>query len=234
MKVRQLPVTDLIELVAPLIIFAEGKLSAGHDISDGGLIVCLLEMAIAGNCVFHVNIETPDEYPPEYLLFAEEVGWVLEVSEEYFSAVLQSFSDCEVPCFLIGQSLNSSTESRSVDGNTLYAVSVEGRVTLFALFFPNWVLTHSIFTQPFISIDNRLVFGGDRDGIAGIRSVWESFSYHIEKLQANEECAESERIVLAAGADPTYSVSFAPDFDICDVAVFEKGNPFSSFIITLQ
>lgn len=32
-----------------IFVFADRLLSAGHDISDGGLISCLLEMAFAGN-----------------------------------------------------------------------------------------------------------------------------------------------------------------------------------------
>lgn len=42
--------------------FAEGRITAGHDISDGGLIVCLLEMAIAGNAVFDVSIPVGREF----------------------------------------------------------------------------------------------------------------------------------------------------------------------------
>lgn len=77
-------------------------------------------------------------------------------------------------------------------------------------------------------MDDRLVFGADKEGIAGIRSVWEDFSYHIEKLQTNEGCAESEKAVLAAGADPIFQVSFTPDFDACDIAVFDRGEKFAS------
>lgn len=33
---------------------AEGKISAGHDISDGGIAVTLLEAAFAGNCGIQV------------------------------------------------------------------------------------------------------------------------------------------------------------------------------------
>ena len=30
-------------------------LTAGHDVSDGGVLICLLEMAFAGNCGVDVN-----------------------------------------------------------------------------------------------------------------------------------------------------------------------------------
>ena len=33
---------------------AQGKISAGHDISDGGITVTLLEAAFAGNCGIQV------------------------------------------------------------------------------------------------------------------------------------------------------------------------------------
>ena len=40
---------------------AERKLTAGHDISDGGLVTCLLEMAFAGSCGLCVDIATNDQ-----------------------------------------------------------------------------------------------------------------------------------------------------------------------------
>jgi len=38
----------------------DGLLCAGHDISDGGLITCLLEMAFAGNCSVEADFDTDD------------------------------------------------------------------------------------------------------------------------------------------------------------------------------
>lgn len=39
-----------------MIYFIERLLTAGHDVSDGGLISCLLEMAFAGNCGIEVDL----------------------------------------------------------------------------------------------------------------------------------------------------------------------------------
>ena len=36
-------------------------MTAGHDVSDGGLVTCLLEMAFAGNCGMCVDIVTSDQ-----------------------------------------------------------------------------------------------------------------------------------------------------------------------------
>lgn len=49
---------------------------ACHDISKGGLITTLLEMAFAGNCGLNINYDTPISLTAE--LFAEEAGWVIE------------------------------------------------------------------------------------------------------------------------------------------------------------
>lgn len=39
-------------------VFSDHLLSAGHDISDGGLISCLLEMAFAGNRGIDVKLSS--------------------------------------------------------------------------------------------------------------------------------------------------------------------------------
>ena len=76
---------------------------AGHDVSDGGLIITLLEMAFAGNCGLDVKIQgaTTD-------LFAEEVGLVIEggfESIEYFD-ILGRY---EVPCVLLGRTISTTS-----------------------------------------------------------------------------------------------------------------------------
>jgi phosphoribosylformylglycinamidine synthase len=40
------------------IFFPDRKLVSGHDISDGGLITCVLEMAFAGNCGIDIDISS--------------------------------------------------------------------------------------------------------------------------------------------------------------------------------
>jgi len=55
---------------------------AGHDRSDGGLVVCLLEMAFAGNCGLDIQLRGPGMAgkDPLHVLFAEELGMVVEYS----------------------------------------------------------------------------------------------------------------------------------------------------------
>lgn len=65
-------------------------ISAGHDISDGGLIVCSLEMAFAGNCGISLDL-TSVEGSPFQTLFAEELGLMLEVSKKQLDTVMANF-----------------------------------------------------------------------------------------------------------------------------------------------
>lgn len=51
---------------------------AYHDISDGGLIVTLLEMVFAGNCGMEIRMDRHKNHTIRHL-FAEECGFVIEV-----------------------------------------------------------------------------------------------------------------------------------------------------------
>eukprot|EP00959_Pyramimonas_sp_CCMP1952_P291976 6106480-Pyramimonas_sp.AAC.1 len=53
-----------------------GVLSAGHDVSDGGVVTTLLEMAFAGNCGIEVDLAAAKGVTSLDALFAEEAGLV--------------------------------------------------------------------------------------------------------------------------------------------------------------
>ncbi|XP_069507830.1 phosphoribosylformylglycinamidine synthase [Ambystoma mexicanum] len=82
-------------------LLEETVLSAGHDVSDGGLITCLLEMAFAGNCGLEVNLVRPGVSALD-LLFAEELGLVLEVPESAVDTVSRIYQEAGVECLNIG------------------------------------------------------------------------------------------------------------------------------------
>ena len=67
-------------------LIAERKLLAYHDRSDGGLITTLAEMAFAGNCGVDVDISALGDNDLA-VLFNEELGAVVQVSERELSAV---------------------------------------------------------------------------------------------------------------------------------------------------
>ena len=59
-------------------LLAEGRIRAMHDRSDGGVAVTLAEMAMAAGIGFEVDLPGDPERPLGPL-FAEELGWVLQV-----------------------------------------------------------------------------------------------------------------------------------------------------------
>lgn len=88
-----------------------------HDRSDGGLITTLLEMAFAGDCGFDVSLPQPPEgVSPIDLLFAEEVGMVLEVATGKSASVLSALSAAGVSSYNIGRSLEKKEVSVRVGG----------------------------------------------------------------------------------------------------------------------
>ena len=82
------------------------KISAGHDISDGGLIVALLEMAFAGNC--GVEADFFSQFSDVEALFAEEPGLILEVSEADKAEVMSLFGRKDIVCEAIGRTTSNS------------------------------------------------------------------------------------------------------------------------------
>ncbi|AZB49247.1 tegument protein [Phascolarctid gammaherpesvirus 1] len=74
---------------------------SGHDISDGGLITCLIEMALGGNLSMQVSIPGSSN-PLEYLL-SETPGIVIEVLEINTREVLKICKENNVRATLIGR-----------------------------------------------------------------------------------------------------------------------------------
>lgn len=169
-------------------LLAQRKLLAGHDISDGGLIVCLLEMAFGGLCGFKVDLtdaihniglknfvtnNLTEANAAVSALFAEETGWILEVATENLSSVLQAFQKENVPAYHIGWSTGNGMESE-------VQIKYEQNVLLQGS-------TLTFFKQ------------------------WERTSFELEKLQANAECAIEEYGTYDYRTGPTYKCSVNPD-----------------------
>ena len=85
-------------------LIRRGICTAGHDISDGGLITCLLEMAFASNCGLEANIRSDNNTDIE-VLFAEEPGVVIEVQESSLQKVLDDFKRIGIEPQVIGNGL---------------------------------------------------------------------------------------------------------------------------------
>ncbi|XP_055223423.2 phosphoribosylformylglycinamidine synthase isoform X4 [Gorilla gorilla gorilla] len=97
-------------------------LCSGHDVSDGGLVTCLLEMAFAGNCGLQVDVPVPG-VDVLSVLFAEEPGLVLEVQEPDLAQVLKRYRDAGLHCLELGHTGEAGPHA-------MVRVSVNGAVVL--------------------------------------------------------------------------------------------------------
>jgi phosphoribosylformylglycinamidine synthase len=73
-------------------LLSEGRILACHDRSDGGLLVTVLEMALAGHCGVSLEIERSDDAMLKSL-FNEELGLVLQVGVEDLDLVCDAYAD---------------------------------------------------------------------------------------------------------------------------------------------
>ena len=80
----------------------QGTILAGHDRSDGGLVVTLLEMAFAGNCSIDVKVLDASGSGDAGTLFNEEAGLVIEVTSSNAVGVIDAYTKQGVPCVEIG------------------------------------------------------------------------------------------------------------------------------------
>lgn len=73
----------------------------GYDVSDGGFVICLLEMVFVGNCGLQVDVFV-FRVDVLFVLFVEELGFVLEVQELDLVQVLKCYWDVGFYCLELG------------------------------------------------------------------------------------------------------------------------------------
>jgi phosphoribosylformylglycinamidine synthase len=187
-------------------LISEDVILSGHDRSDGGLIVTLLEMAFGGNCGLEIQMMQDARYKmqdtkhrnstscimnhasgPLPLLFSEELGFIIEYLPENEDRITEVLQDNGVPYQVIG--------------NTI----VEKEIDI------------SINNHSFLKEDMRV-----------LRAIWEETSYHLDKLQANPDCVDEERMVNYDRKVPRYTLSFTPQNPT--LSPFSKNPPNPSLL----
>ena len=82
----------------------KGLILAGHDISAGGLITTLLEMCFANvEGGMEINLDKIKEQDLIKILFAENPGIVIQVSDKHKEAVKQILEDAGVGYVKLGK-----------------------------------------------------------------------------------------------------------------------------------
>jgi phosphoribosylformylglycinamidine synthase len=89
-------------------LVSENLILAGHDISDGGILTTVLEMAFAGNCGLRIRMNGP--WSPLERLFAEELGAVVECRVTDVRKVLEVLYSFHLSPNIIGE----TTEEKKI------------------------------------------------------------------------------------------------------------------------
>jgi phosphoribosylformylglycinamidine synthase len=94
----------------------ERMILSGHDRSDGGLAVTVLEMAFAGNCSIQVDIPEANGSGEIGTLFNEEAGLVLEVYDDCVEKVVSAYDATGLKCIVIGNASPGNSVKISIGG----------------------------------------------------------------------------------------------------------------------
>ena len=86
---------------APIAASAAGSVSAVHDVSDGGALVAVAEMALAGNAGAMLTL--PNVANPAAVLFGEDQGrYILALTDA--GPLLEAAREAGIPAALLGHS----------------------------------------------------------------------------------------------------------------------------------
>ncbi len=110
----------------------EGRITAAHDISSGGLAVALAEMAIKGK--LGATVKAAGDHPHAILFGEDQSRYVVTVAEEKLAAFLEDAIDAGI----------STEEIGKTGGDTLVlgdkiSVSVEELNNAFEGWFPHFM-----------------------------------------------------------------------------------------------
>ena len=197
----------------------EGKILAGHDISDGGLITTLLEMALTSN--MGITIDIPEEiltiYDTIEYLWNEEIGVVVEIKDEYVREVIMEITSINTIYKQKNKHI-SPTEKiiiypiatmRPDDKVIIQHVnnSLLVNIKTKTISVPNTHNSNSnTHSNPHNSNPHNSNFNNNNEStefpkiitikkdktISDIRKLWEHRSMTLDKLQCNPNCVEEE------------------------------------------
>ena len=161
------------------------------------------------------------------VLFAEELGLVIEVSQEKEAEVLQAYTSVGLRASKIGCVTNEPTISIAVDSapsisgisaHWLFCVLTWAYTALhvfrkghpLSAGHPAWASTlHGDILQESCTlvIPRQWSCAGRT---AELRDVWEATGFQLERLQAAVECVEAEQKGLASRQTPEWAIPFRP------------------------
>jgi phosphoribosylformylglycinamidine synthase len=111
-----------------------GTATAVHDVSDGGLLIALAEMAIASGIGAHLAAAPGAIVPHAFWFGEDQARYIVTVPEADAARVLAKMRACGVPCALIG---TTGGEAIAIDGEA--PVSVATLKAAFESWLPNYM-----------------------------------------------------------------------------------------------
>jgi len=110
-----------------------GRLDTCHDVSDGGLLVALTEMALAGARGFEISLA--DDVPPHALLFGEDQGrYVAALPRDAAEALISRAAEASIPALSLG-----FTGGKSLTVEALCTISLENIRAQFENWLPEFM-----------------------------------------------------------------------------------------------
>ncbi len=108
-------------------LLSKDLILSGHDISDGGPVTALAEMAMSGNCGMEISLPSPPslECGPVAQLFSEEAGFVIEYLPENQEEMLSILSGCGISPILAGKTLKDKKVTISTGGRTCLDINTD-------------------------------------------------------------------------------------------------------------
>jgi phosphoribosylformylglycinamidine synthase len=170
---------------------SEDLIISGHDRSDGGLITTLLEMAFGGNCGIDVDINfTPPALPPL------GKGW----QRGGDSSVLHT--PYPLLSLLFSEELGLVIEYLPENEDKIIADLKDNEI-------PHQIIGNTMIEKKIdISVNGHAVL---KEDMRVLRAIWEETSYQLDRLQANPECVDEERVVNFNRKGPQYRLTFTPE-----------------------
>lgn len=98
-------------------LISKEHILAGHDISDGGLVTTLLEMAFSGNCGIDVDIKSSADAMAA--VFSEELGMVIEFLPQHEDIIITALKHAGIPFQIIGSTISDRRVNIRVNGTAV-------------------------------------------------------------------------------------------------------------------
>ena len=82
-------------------LIENGEINACHDLSDGGLLIGLADMALAGNQGIDITIEA--DMPQHAMLFGEDQGrYIVSCSAGFAAQLINKATEANIPAKQVG------------------------------------------------------------------------------------------------------------------------------------